>query len=358
MYVARWILAAIVVILFFVIVWVEREKRLLVAALAEWAVPLAPECAKHLAASACAALAAPLGPPPAWAPPAGGTPPGAPAADLAIALAYSVALVAQTTSATLGYGKWPTVAGAAALTAVSAPAVDPQPFALVWAGAKLPWVVVAFRGTATAADFIADSHYGLASPTAAIGVSLANVIGPAAAAMTSTELAGRPALPGGGAPTIHSGFAATYADLRTSLMRAVAAAPVTVPVFIAGHSLGAALAFLAAAEIAAQYPGRAVFVVGVAPPRVGNAAFTEWLAARPGVAVASLINIADLVPSLPWSYMPVLEGAPAAFAHIEPIVMISSVWPDAIGCHASPAYAAGISGASILAPAILQAPTQ
>ena len=353
MHVARWILTAIVVLLIVALAWVFREKRRLAAAVAAWASPLAPECAGDLTAHVCAPLAAPLGPPPTWVSGAV-TLPAAPAADLAAALMYAVSLTAQTTTSTLGFVAPPAVGGVANPVKVAAGAVDAAPFALVWANANgdSPWVAVGFRGTATAADLLADSHYGLASPTAAFGVRLADVVGggqPLPVLIT-------PQLPGGVEPTVHSGFASTYADLRGALMRAVAAAPPTAPVFIAGHSLGAALAFLAAADVATVYPGRAVRVVGVAPPRVGNSAFTIWLATRPGLAAVSLINLADLVPSLPWSYMPVLGGAPVAFAHVEPVVVGSAIWPDAVGCHSVPAYAASLAGALVLSPAVLQAP--
>ena len=353
MHVARWILAAIVVLVLIAIVYIEHAKRELVEALTVWAEPLAAQCAEYMKEPVCAQFAVPLGPPPVWAPVTG---PAVPAKDLAGALQYAVSLVAQTTTSTLGFVPAPAVGGAPP-TSVAAPAVDGAPFALVWVGGATgttgsgaPWVAVGIRGTATPADFLVDARYGLTSPTAAFGVLLSDVVG-----KVIPDIIG-PNLPGGTSPTVHSGFASTYANMRHALLNAIGAAPSTAPVFIAGHSLGAALAFLAAADVSALHPGRPVYVIGIAPPRVGNAAFVAWMAAQSGLVAASMINLADLVPSLPWSYMPVLTGEPAAFAHVEPVVVGTAIWPDAISCHTVPAYAAALTGANILAPAARQAP--
>ena len=52
-------------------------------------------------------------------------------------------------------------------------------------------------------------------------------------------------------------------------------------------------------------------------PRVGGPAFVAALQAKPGRR-CSLINMADTVPSLPWTYMPSLvrPNIPVAFAHV------------------------------------------
>jgi hypothetical protein len=358
MYVARWILAAIVLLAVVAIAWVERERRRLAAALAAWAVPLAPQCVTDLSNVSCAALAAPLGPPPSWA-----TAP-APGAiltgDVANAAAYATALVAQTSSFTLGYTPAFAIGGVSPAL-VSAPATDPAPFGAVWAAPG--WVVVAFRGTASAADLLADARYGLAEPATALGRDLASVVGAGAAADCGTSAGnsnggcGRFGLPGGDSPTVHAGFAETYSELRQALLHAVAASPASAPVFVAGHSLGAALAFFAAGDIAATAPGRAVRVVGVAPPRSGNYAWTEWLAARPGLRALSVVNSADLVPSVPWSFMPTLSGPTAAFAHVEPVAAFTALWPDAISCHQPAAYAGGLAAGAVALPAVAHGPS-
>ena len=95
--------------------------------------------------------------------------------------------------------------------------------------------------------------------------------------------------------TVHAGFKEALDavwQLVESALDGIAA-----PVFYAGHSLGGALAMLAAS----LRPPLAVYAFGA--PRVGNAGFAETLAAVP---VYRVVNRRDSVPSTP-PHMPGLR---------------------------------------------------
>ncbi|TVU47059.1 hypothetical protein EJB05_06637, partial [Eragrostis curvula] len=71
-----------------------------------------------------------------------------------------------------------------------------------------------------------------------------------------------------------------------------------VRVTFTGHSLGGALALIAARDAAAAHPGVPVAAVTFSAPRVGNAAFCRGLASR-GVRVLRVVVRRDVVPTVP-----------------------------------------------------------
>ena len=102
--------------------------------------------------------------------------------------------------------------------------------------------------------------------------------------------------PGGG--FVHGGFAEALDAVWDEI--AAALEQVRVPLFYTGHSLGAALATLAAARM----PPHAVYTFG--SPRVGDAGFARHLA---DVPVYRLVNHCDLVPTVP-------PPGPLKFRHV------------------------------------------
>lgn len=109
--------------------------------------------------------------------------------------------------------------------------------------------------------------------------------------------------PWAGGGKVHKGFD----RLITTVWDDIAGALETVdkPLFYTGHSLGGALATLAAARLAP----RAVYTFGA--PRIGDAAFAATLA---DVAVFNVFNPHDIVPQLPPA------GRGARFVHAGAIV--------------------------------------
>jgi hypothetical protein len=105
--------------------------------------------------------------------------------------------------------------------------------------------------------------------------------------LVNLDLALRP-WPSGG--RVHRGFKTNLLGLWDTIATALQA--LTVPVFYTGHSLGGALACLAAS----LHPPRAVYTFGA--PRIGDAAFARQLAHIP---IFNVINPRDIVTGLPPS---------------------------------------------------------
>jgi triacylglycerol lipase len=103
-----------------------------------------------------------------------------------------------------------------------------------------------------------------------------------------------------GVGKIHKGFAAGLGAVWPQLQQALAEQYYgQVPIWITGHSLGGALATLAAAQIRfnANLPVQGLYTFG--QPRVGDRIFTKFLRlAMPG-RVIRFINNKDIVPQVP-----------------------------------------------------------
>lgn len=128
---------------------------------------------------------------------------------------------------------------------------------IYWSGDTLPIAIVLpnmilFRGTMTGADIMTDLQINEQ-------VVMGNV-------------------------KVHSGFNNIYQEIKPKL-------PVNVP-FVAGHSLGCGLAALYA------YDNNTTATL-IAPPRTGNSAFAAAINSK----VVSVINLADVVPTLPPAFI-------------------------------------------------------
>ena len=119
--------------------------------------------------------------------------------------------------------------------------------------------------------------------------------------------------PGGG--KVHRGFKTILTEIWADVEKTLET--IDRPLYYTGHSLGGALATLAAS----LRPPRAVYTFGA--PRIGDAAFAQSLAALP---VYNVLNPRDVVtglpPSRPWSRFTragtvvhniEASGAPASF---------------------------------------------
>lgn len=96
----------------------------------------------------------------------------------------------------------------------------------------------------------------------------------------------------------HKGFTDIYMSGRNNVLEIVAQLPADIPLFITGHSLGGALATLAALDIASNTQIRSPIVYTFGAPRIGDPKFvrtynttvdTHW----------RLQNEFDIVPHLP-----------------------------------------------------------
>lgn len=94
---------------------------------------------------------------------------------------------------------------------------------------------------------------------------------------------------------VHRGFAAAYQSIHAQL---VSLLPADAHLTIAGHSLGGALATLAALRLNVGYQIDAVYTFG--SPRVGNGPFARAYDAQFHDFTFRIVNEGDPVPHVPW----------------------------------------------------------
>ncbi|KAJ3358479.1 hypothetical protein GGF32_000382 [Allomyces javanicus] len=102
---------------------------------------------------------------------------------------------------------------------------------------------------------------------------------------------------------VHRGFVQVYEAVRRDLLDTIAATARQYPqatIIFTGHSLGAAVATLAAADVATVIvPPSRVHLLNFASPRVGNADFSTMVGAMGLVAVDRVTEGNDLIPHVP-----------------------------------------------------------
>ncbi|KAL8376263.1 hypothetical protein RB595_007386 [Gaeumannomyces hyphopodioides] len=131
-------------------------------------------------------------------------------------------------------------------------------------------IVLAFRGSVTARNWITDLTF----------------------AFTSCEYASN--------CKIHTGFDKGWRQVRDQVLPALASAKATTGyrVVVTGHSLGAAVATVAGAAIRESGIEPAADIYTYGSPRVGNAVLADYITAQPG-AEYRLTHENDVVPRLP-----------------------------------------------------------
>lgn len=107
----------------------------------------------------------------------------------------------------------------------------------------------------------------------------------------------------------HKGFVQALRDVAAPLDEALGALPPDLPVWFTGHSLGAAIATLAAWRHRARPGG----VSTIGSPLVGTEAFTTAFDAAFGARSQRYVNGRDLVTQLPF---PLLAGPLDPYAHV------------------------------------------
>ncbi len=117
--------------------------------------------------------------------------------------------------------------------------------------------------------------------------------------------------------SVHGGFNIAWQEVRANVIDDLVAARTAHPDYalvITGHSLGGALASLAAADLRSEGYPAALYSYG--SPRVGNSAWTDFVTAQPG-GNFRVTHGSDPVPRL----APVLWG----FRHISPEYYIKDI---------------------------------
>ncbi|KAJ3368755.1 hypothetical protein GGF31_006179 [Allomyces arbusculus] len=143
-------------------------------------------------------------------------------------------------------------------------------------------IIVVFRGSVTVDNWLKDFDF----------VLIAYPYGrPPAAGFAARDV------------RVHRGFVQVYEAVRSDLLDTIAVTAQRYPqatVIFTGHSLGAAVTTLAAADAATAVvlPSR-VHLLNFASPRVGNAEFSSMVSAMGLVAVDRVTEGNDLVPHVP-----------------------------------------------------------
>jgi hypothetical protein len=127
-------------------------------------------------------------------------------------------------------------------------------------------VVVSFRGTESTGDWLANLN--LVSTTRSYG-------------------------------SVHRGFLGAFQVVEWAL-RGALARHANLPLLITGHSLGGAIATIAAAEWHGQYGVSAVYTFG--QPAVGRSEFCKWFEHKYAGRFTRFVNDDDIVPMVPPGY--------------------------------------------------------
>ena len=128
----------------------------------------------------------------------------------------------------------------------------------------------------------------------------------------------------------HAGFAAMYAQVREAVWKAVQTSD---KVTFVGHSLGGALATLAALDVTSRAPDKVVNVVTFGAPQVGDDNFVKLFDGRVNLGVR-VVNPFDPVPKLLASQ----------FAHTKGYYAVTSLTRDStVTAHNLSTYALALS---------------
>jgi len=170
-----------------------------------------------------------------------------------------------------------------------------------------------------------------------------------------------PQLPGAG--NVESGFYGVYQQTAGSVAAAVARAGAKPNVIATGHSLGGALAVLAAGDPVTSAAAGSLGLYTFAGPRTGDLAFAAAFNGRVRPAWR-VVNTEDIVPTLPLA-TPVLVGGSAPlilrlaqelgqklnYEHAGTAVCFTTHTGSIAGNHSMQVYIAAIQGAQATAPA-------
>jgi triacylglycerol lipase len=144
---------------------------------------------------------------------------------------------------------------------------------------------------------------------------------------------------------VHEGFYNAYLELQSQIVDVLRTnmTPNTV-VYVAGHSLGAALSVFCAANLATSkdLPISDVRLYAFAPPKVGNQAFVDFVRNLPPVKELNLIaNDADIVPLMPLAVQPNTDNPDQPYYYAQfPLLTFNANWGSWVHNHVMPVYIA------------------
>ncbi len=149
---------------------------------------------------------------------------------------------------------------------------------------------------------------------------------------------------------VHYGFLDTYLKLRPQLMAVLKEHP-NVPIYVTGHSLGAAIATLCTLDLATNTQTTKLNTYTFGTPRVGNPQFSRAFDEVKTIqSFYQIANVADVVFSVPLSVMPNTDDPknPYLFQHAGDIMGFSDNWGSWTQNHTMPIYIQNLDNVSLL----------
>lgn len=103
-------------------------------------------------------------------------------------------------------------------------------------------------------------------------------------------------------PKVHSGFLKLYLKFRKNILSTLDKYKNINNLYITGHSLGAAIAVIAALDINNHYKGNYnINVITFAGPRIGNITFANIINDSKKISLQRIVNNCDIIPQTPLS---------------------------------------------------------
>lgn len=159
--------------------------------------------------------------------------------------------------------------------------------------------VLVLRGTLTPGEWRENMEYGL-SPTPFLGFNGTDFYKDV---------------------MIHTGFLQTYNTMREAILNEIKKVSGNSPVrlFITGHSAGAAISAIVAADLEANVSNVERMLVYVfACPRPGNFSFSKYIASREKMSMYRISNTSDLITQIPPPVAPNIHSPedPYPYTHV------------------------------------------
>jgi hypothetical protein len=131
---------------------------------------------------------------------------------------------------------------------------------------------------------------------------------------------------------VHKGFYELYRSIKDDILKNL---DFSQDIYVVGHSLGCGLSILLTYDLV--YKNINVNTLLVAPPKVGNQDFADYIDKNKKNRVVSIINLADLVPAFPFSYM-VYEEKSYQYSHCGNILSFNQLGKSISDCHSVYTY--------------------
>lgn len=172
--------------------------------------------------------------------------------------------------------------------------------------------IVAFRGTVTDRDWVADAEFFQVDYPYAAG--------------EGTHL------------RTHDGFTKLYSSCRDEVIHTLTDLPDTLTLYITGHSLGGGLAALCTMDACQCTSFKDIIMYTFAGPRAGNPAFARAFNKEVHTAVR-VVNVHDIVPRLPPGYIHMPETSIGLrYQHVGREFSFSAQTGSVIGNHEIATY--------------------